>query len=122
MKHIFIILALTGVLLQNFNKIIIYVNFELNREFIAKTVCEKKEIRANKCNGSCHLKKQLAKEEKKEQSPTNPIKEKVEVQFFSETNSRTPFFYSSFTKILRSSYFFSLSEKHLHTVFQPPKV
>ncbi|MES2138413.1 MAG: hypothetical protein V4511_01810 [Bacteroidota bacterium] len=122
MKHIFIILALTGVLLQNFNKIIIYANFELNREFIAKTLCEKRGIRANKCNGSCHLKKQLAKEEKKEQSPTNPTKEKVEVQFFSEINSNAPFFNSSLTTILSTSYSFSLSEKHLHTVFQPPQV
>lgn len=122
MKHIFIILALTGVLLQNFSKIIIYVNFELNREFIAKTLCEKKDVRANKCNGTCHLKKQLAKEEKKEQSPTNPTKEKVEVQFFSETNSKTPFFTRSFTEISIPAYSFSLSEKHLHSVFQPPKV
>ncbi|MDO9185945.1 MAG: hypothetical protein Q7W13_08030 [Bacteroidia bacterium] len=122
MKHIFIILALTGVLLQNFSKIIIYANFELNREFIAKTFCEKKEIRSNKCNGSCHLKKQLAKEEKKEQSPTNPTKQKVEVQFFSETTSSTLFVTPSFTTIFKPSYSFSLSEKHLHTVFQPPKV
>lgn len=122
MKHIFIILALTGVLLQNFSKIIIYANFELNREFIAKTFCEKKEIRSNKCNGSCHLKKQLAKEEKKEQSPTNPTKEKVEIQFFSESNSATLFVPSFFTTLFKPSYSFSLSEKHLHTVFQPPRV
>jgi hypothetical protein len=122
MKHIFIILAITGIFLQNFSKIIIYANFEWNREFIAKTFCEKKEIRANKCNGSCHLKKQLAKEEKKEQSPTSPTKEKVEIQFFSETSSSTLFVNPSFTTIIKPSYSFSLSEKHLHTVFQPPKV
>jgi len=122
MKHLFIIFALTGVLLQNFSKILVYVDFELNREFIAKTLCVKKEIRSNNCNGKCHLKKQLAKEEKKEQSPANSAREKVEIQFFSEIkiniNSCSP----SFTTIVIPDYSFSISDQHLRTVFQPPEV
>jgi flagellar basal body-associated protein FliL len=122
MKNLFIILALTGVLLQNFSKILIYANFELNKEFIAKTLCVKKEIPANNCNGKCHLKKQLDNEEKKEQSPSNTLKEKVEIQFFSEIKFNTNLLNTPFTNIVKPDYSFSLSEEHLHTVFQPPKV
>lgn len=121
MKNIVIILTLTGVLFQNFSKIIIYANFELNRDYIAKNLCVKKDEPNNCCKGSCHLKKELDKEEKKEQSPANPIKEKEVIQFFSKFNSGIRLFNPSITNELTSIYFFSLSEKHLHSIFHPPQ-
>jgi len=60
-------------LYQALSTTFILVNFELNRERIAKTLCVKKAERGNCCQGSCHLKKQLQAEEKKEQAPArNP--------------------------------------------------
>ncbi|MES2287986.1 MAG: hypothetical protein V4547_20020 [Bacteroidota bacterium] len=100
----------------------IIINYALNKEYISKTFCENRTRPKMNCQGKCHLKKQLAKEEKKEQSPTNPTKEKVEVQYFSETNSNVLFLTPSLTTIFKPSYSFSLSEKHLHSVFQPPQV
>ncbi|HWY13437.1 MAG TPA: hypothetical protein VN026_19065 [Bacteroidia bacterium] len=76
------ILAITGVLTQNLSKLIIFVNFEMNRTFIAKNLCEKKNERNNCCKGSCQLKKQLADDDKKEQAPSNNLKEVKEFQLF----------------------------------------
>lgn len=109
-------------ILQTFNKTIIYFNFELNKDYITKNLCVNRNKPQMHCNGKCHLKKQLAKEEKKEQSPANSTKEKNEIQFFSEINSNINLLNPSVTTILRPSYSLSLSEKHLHAVFLPPKV
>ena len=69
----------------------------------------------------CPIVKQLEKEKKKEQSPANPVKEKREIQFFSEFNFNISEISPPVTKILAPDYYFSLSEKHLTSVFQPPK-
>lgn len=74
------------------------------------------------CDGKCHLKKQLEKEEKKEQSPANPGKEKNEIQLFSENKLSSPLFHHIVTSELMTYYSFHLSEKHLYSVFHPPRV
>jgi hypothetical protein len=60
----------------------IYVSFKINQDSIAKTLCVKKEVKNNGCQGKCHLKKQLenADKEEQKQAPTN-TKDKVEVWF-----------------------------------------
>jgi len=55
----------------------------LNRDYISKNLCEKKDKPNNCCKGSCHLKKELAKDEKKQQAPTQKLKEQhLTLQFF----------------------------------------
>jgi hypothetical protein len=68
--------------LQPFSKIWIVVYFKIHQESIAKTLCVKKEIKGNTCQGKCHLKKQIDNSDQKEQKqiPTN-TKEKVEVLY-----------------------------------------
>ena len=86
MKYLFVILVVSGILLQNLNKVIILINFQLNRAYIAKNLCVKKEVENNCCQGSCHLKEELDKEDKKEQAPTAPsFKDKNETQLFYQT-------------------------------------
>ena len=70
------------IFLQPFSKIWIVVSLIINQESIAKTLCVKKEVKNNTCQGKCHLKKQLDKadEEEQKQAPTN-AKEKVEVLY-----------------------------------------
>lgn len=70
------------IFVQPFSKVWIVVYFKFNQENIAITLCVKKEIKNNTCQGKCHLKKQLEKadEEEQKQSPKN-TKEKVEVLY-----------------------------------------
>lgn len=74
------------------------------------------------CDGKCHLKKELDKEEKKEQSPVNPVKEKNEVQLFSEKRNEINFLSVAVPENVNSVYQFSGSDQHLFSVFHPPKI
>ncbi len=82
MKKALIILLTLLIFLQPFSKIWIVVYFKIHQESIAKTLCVKKEIKGNTCQGKCHLKKQIDNSDQKEQKqiPTN-TKEKVEVLY-----------------------------------------
>lgn len=108
-------------LLQIFSRTIIILIFEINRDYIAKNLCVKKDEPNNCCKGKCHLKKELDKEEKQEQSPINPIKEKEEIQFYSDNKTKFSFFNTPLISELISHYSFSLSEKHIHSIFHPPQ-
>lgn len=72
------------------------------------------------CNGKCHLRKQLEKQEKKENSASNNLKEKFEIQFFSE---KAIFIHplSSEKNKLSISYLLGMYDEHLLTVFHPPQ-
>lgn len=62
----------------------ILAHYEINKEYIAKNICENKEKPRSTCNGKCHLAKELNKQDKKENSAPVSQKEKFEVQYFSE--------------------------------------
>jgi hypothetical protein len=61
-----LILCLTIACLSEF---LVVLSFSLNHAFIAKNLCENREEPGNACQGCCLLRKQLANEERKEQSP-----------------------------------------------------
>ena len=67
--------------MQNFSKLFIVANFEMNRDIIAQTLCVKKAEPENCCKGSCHLKKQLDSDEKKQEAPGRTKRNSEEVQF-----------------------------------------
>ena len=74
------------------------------------------------CDGKCHLKKQLKKEEKREKSPfSENQKEQNEVQFFVEgaSGNKNPDFPTSRNNPL--DYSCSLSTLDPNKIFQPPK-
>jgi hypothetical protein len=95
--------------LQPFSKIWIVVSFKINQESIAKTLCVKKEVKNNTCQGKCHLKKQLDKADKEEQKQT-PINTKEKVEVFYEScilgKYKSDFYASSF----------------ITDIFRPPKL
>ena len=95
------------------------LNYEMNKEMIAKTLCEKKAEPKSCCKGKCYMKKQLEKDDKKDQSPVNNFKEKFEVQFFSE--NKIPGL-TSFAKaeIISFQYLFPSLNSHSASVFHPP--
>ena len=54
----------------------------INKEYIAENLCENKDKPILKCDGKCHLAKQLkekSKEEKEPSKPTNPTKQENDV-------------------------------------------
>lgn len=115
----FVVIAV--LLLQVITKFTIVVNYALNKEYIAKTLCENKAKPKMHCNGKCHLKKQLEKQEKKEK-PTNTSKEKFEIQFFSNASIELglPLLFFE-ERAFVSFYNNNLAFNDLRSVFQPPR-
>lgn len=69
--------------MQNFNKALILVDFQLNRDFISKNICIKKDQADNCCKGSCQLKNKLKEADKKEQNtPASNQKQVKEFQLY----------------------------------------
>ncbi len=122
MKHLFVILIGTGIIFQSFSTIFILINFQLNKEYISKNVCVQKEVKDNCCKGSCHLKKQLKEEEKKEQSPASSLKDLKEFQIFCQSNS---FFQFQPDVLLLKDFIpfqYSRSSTISFSIFHPPTV
>lgn len=84
MARFITILLLTSILLQSFSKVIIYVNYEINLDYIIRTYCVNKDNPSRHCDGKCHLTKQMQEDNKREGIPDNYQKEKLEIQWFSE--------------------------------------
>jgi hypothetical protein len=122
MKHLFIILIGTGIIFQSFSKIFILINFQINREYISKNLCVQKKVKDNCCKGSCHLKKQLKEEEKKEESPANSLKDIKEFQIFCQNNT----FFQFQSDLLLQKSFIPFSNSKIvsvtFSIFHPPTV
>jgi hypothetical protein len=79
LKQFFVILLSSLLLLPSFGNIIIYANFKINQDEIAKTICIQRKVANNTCNGQCELRKTLKKYDENERKTDNVLKEKVEL-------------------------------------------
>lgn len=108
-------------LAQSFTRSFVYLNYQMNKNYISTVLCENKTKKEMHCEGKCHLKKELEKEEKKESAPTGNSKEKIEFNFFNEIKS-----FFSISERITKNYFVSnsmlLPQNCDISVFHPPKV
>jgi hypothetical protein len=87
LRNIFLILALSGILIQNLSRVFIYIDFQINRDFIARNLCENRDKPIAVCGGKCYLQKQFEAQTKTEQSnPLQIIKSDRDIQLFLEQN------------------------------------
>lgn len=78
-------ILLFALLAQNCGRYLVMLDFELNRDYIAKTLCINKAKPKSCCKGSCYLKKKLDKTDKEEgSSNTLNNKDRNEVLFCAE--------------------------------------
>lgn len=67
------------------------LDYVVNYEYVSSVLCENKDKPALKCNGKCHLMKELAKASESEKPISNDKKDnskhEVEVLFFQEIKS-----------------------------------
>lgn len=81
------ILLLALMLAQTFSKCWMVVGFALNQRTIAATLCENRNNPNSSCQGKCFLRKQMANEERQENSALgNSAKEKFEVLLPDDAN------------------------------------
>lgn len=119
---ILLIISLTA---SSFQRYIIYAGFEVNRTYIAKTLCVNRSRPWMHCNGRCYFMRKIkaAEESEKKQTEKDSLN-RFEISFFqtgfkfefrqnyTETEMR------SSAAVIRTAY----NDPHLQSLFRPPQV
>ena len=114
-SYIFFIL-ISALFFQALSKFIIYTDYILNKDFISANLCVNKAKPILKCNGKCHLAKQLKK--------SSSSKEKLEI-----VSNQLPFssndieFNNTFQESKKEVFLYSKNtiKRDLSSVYPPPK-
>ncbi len=125
MKVLAASILLFALLAQNCGRYLVMLDFELNRGYIAKTLCVNRAKPKSSCKGSCYLKKKLDKTDKEEgSSNTTNNKDRNEVLFFAEAKNS----FNHYEVVFITKQKYSLPDtENIHSnitgsVFHPPKV
>lgn len=108
-------------MIQSSVKTFITIDYYIHKTFIAANLCENKDKMELQCEGKCHLKKQLDKQEQKEEKLPNILKEKSEIAFF-KTIEPISFAKGSEISNLTQDQFLKPYKTSLNSVFHPPPV
>lgn len=68
MRGIVAVLLIFVMLMQTFSKTIIFTSFKINQDYIARNLCENRDKPEKECCGKCLLRKQMQKDEQKQDS------------------------------------------------------
>lgn len=79
MKFVLVPLLIFLMLAQSFGKCFVVIEYNLNKDFIAKNLCVNKAKPKMHCNGKCQMMKKLAEEEN-QNSTNNNNAGKIKVQ------------------------------------------
>jgi len=104
--------------------IIPLVDYVVNYDYISKVLCENKAKPELKCNGKCHLMKEMAKaseEEKPLQNDKKIVHLESEVLFFQEIE-RFILQSNNYPNLIENTFIYSNSYSHLSSfsIFHPP--
>ncbi len=124
LKKVFAIFLIVLISLQPICKLWIYASFKINQDSIAKTLCVKKEIKNNGCQGKCQLMKKLKQADNAEQKQfPEYLTERLELIF-----CQTPIFSIThtpivFTEVKQSfaNYNVDYISSFFLNIFRPPK-
>lgn len=105
--------------------VIPFLEYVINYDYIVKELCENKEKPALKCNGKCHLAKQLAKAAEEEKSGSSDkkqnVKQEIEIVFCVDIKAITFVNYETITiKKIDSVYQNLYNSTALQSIFHPP--
>lgn len=122
MKKLVTISLLFCILLSSLGQSVILVHYLINKNYYATVLCENKAKPKMNCHGKCHIMKEMKEQEKREQSPTAPIKEKQETVQFFQTNTAFTFNTCTETKKYSSFYLLPKIPSVSLSIFHPPTV
>lgn len=102
-----------------------FLEYIVNYDYIVKELCENKEKPALKCNGKCHLMKQLAKSAEEDKNTSSDkklnVKQEIEVLFYQDFvahSFKIPFVFTD--KKVNSVYQNLYSLTAIQLTFHPP--
>lgn len=113
---IVLLIAIAG---SSFNKVIVLLDYKLNENFIATTLCENRDKPASCCHGKCYLKKKLQKEEDGSRTGSGESRPKFEINLFCESSGNL-FLSQALKSLYKEATIASIPSILLSTVFHPP--
>jgi hypothetical protein len=121
LKQVPVILLLVGFLGQTFSKCFIFLDYQLNKNYIAANLCENRNRPEMKCAGKCYLCRRLKNEEKKDQdNPERKAENKFESTSFPSGLVLHPPVISTIT-VQYPHFQESVSISFTGSVFHPPQ-
>ena len=120
MMRLFSLLLLSVMLVQSCSKVIIFVNYEINKKQITDQYCVNKSNPMAHCDGMCHMIIQLQNKEKQESSPVKNQNDKFEIILFSSVEDDL-----LFTNYITGDYAYSILQiikikSSVSSIFHPP--
>jgi ribosomal protein S19 len=114
---------LTVLILYILRPVLPYLEYALNKEYIAKNLCVNRDKPKSCCQGKCHLKKELAKNDNSENSQGSNSSKKNQqktIDEFLKNQSRT---IEILPKVIILSVYTcsTYNKQYFSTVFVPPK-
>ncbi|MCD0490256.1 hypothetical protein LPB86_18590 [Pedobacter sp. MC2016-14] len=124
-KRLIACLLLFALIGSSFSRILVYAGFEVNQDYIAKTLCVNKDRPWMNCNGKCYLMKKVQQaEENEKKEATKDLLSNLSISFFERTdafNFQSPVTATLFTTSY-PEYTCHYSNCFLGSIFQPPKL
>ena len=115
------ITLLVALLSANFSRFFVYAGFELNRKYIATTLCENKDKPWLHCNGQCYFMKKLKAADEKEKSTEHNTQKNLFQEVY-VSNSATFLFHSDLLRTIDSPYHPPVGIAFSGSIFRPPQV
>lgn len=121
-KRVISCFLLAVFLCQTFANAAVIGSYLLNKEYIAKYLCENKAKPAMKCNGKCHLKKMLQKQEEKQQPFSYPVLKEIKEVNIVSIDSFLPALDRKIIAEINTPLVEFYSRPFLISVFHPPSI
>lgn len=121
LKRITAILLLIALVTANYSYFFVYAGFELNKKYIATTLCENRDKPQLHCNGKCYFMKRINQANEKEKSAERQAQKNLFQEVFCIA-STTTVFHTQLLQVVITPYQYSELSVSPGSIYQPPRV
>ena len=122
-KYPVTILLILLIAVQTFSKWCLIVEYQVNKDFIAKNLCVNRAKPSSCCQGKCYLKKKIASDESQQQAPGNGgQRDETPLQLSLQRNIVPQPLLTEIRSVRASRYIEASTQEHTLSQFQPPQV
>jgi hypothetical protein len=122
-KYPVTILLILLIGLQTFSKWCVILEYQVNKEFIAKNLCVNRAKPSCCCQGKCYLNKKMANDESQQQAPgKSGQRDETPLQIFLQRNIVPTPDLTEISSIHSTRYIAPATQDHSLSRFQPPQI
>ncbi|HVU54804.1 MAG TPA: hypothetical protein VHD83_07105 [Puia sp.] len=108
---------------QTFSKWCLILEYQVNKDFIAKNLCINRAKPNSCCQGKCYLTKKMAADESDQQTPTRSgQREETTLQLFEQLNTLPQPVMMEITLVHSTRYIAPSTQDYSLSQFEPPQI